>query len=447
MDSGLRGKSGWYEHPTDAELESLLQGSSPPSNPRQSQVVRHLLMSCSTCRERSRERRSDPKIYSYDSAFRGAEQALAAFFSQGISPETSPEELLAELLTQPQDQRSQSIRVSNKYAVPSLIDLLIEQSHGKRYQDTQEMLHLAHLALVAADHCRAEVAGSEMRLSDLRGRSWGNYGNSLRICGRLPESEAALITAEQFLDAGTGDPPLRARLFEFMSSLRMLQGRYPDATDAAEEAAGVYESIGQMHNFASSLVQNAIACQYAGEPENAITVLNRAIPLIDPEKNPHLLLAACHNLVLSYLSVDRPEQALSLYFETRSLYRDFEDDLILLRVGWQEGQLLRDIGHLQAAETTLLQARKGFMERNLAHEVAMVSLDLAWVYVKLGQTDQLKETVTEALPIFQALRVGREAIAALLQLQHAEGQEQKALELIRLLNSRLSPLSQSNTNK
>jgi tetratricopeptide (TPR) repeat protein len=379
--------------------------------------------------------------HDYSSAFAGAERALTEFFAQGRAPETSPKILLSELQALPQEEQGQWITPDSRYASPQLVDLLIEQSHGKRYKDSQQMLHLACLALMAADNCSPYIVGSEPRLADLQGRAWGNYGNSLRICSRLPEAEEAIAAAQHHLDRGTGDPPIQARLLEQKASLRTVQGRYPEAIETAEAAAGIYQEIGQTHNYASSLVQKAIACLYAGDAEDAVPVLNKAIPLIDPEKNPHLLLAACHNLVVSYVALERPEQALSLYFEVCDLYKDFEDDLILLRAGWQEGQLLRDLGHLRAAESALLQARKGFLERNLAHEVALVSLDLAWVYVKLGMVDKLQQTVTEAVPIFRALRVGREALAALLQLQHAADQEQKALDLIRLLNSRLAPLA------
>ena len=447
MNSALGGalKNREHEHPTDAELEGLIRGPASNGLARgNAQVVRHLLRGCTTCKDRSRTHVAPQAGYDYGAAFAGAERALDDFFAVGRPPQVAPEVLLRELRSVPEDGQENLVRSEQRFANADLVELLIESSHATRYKNTDEMLSLASLARTVAEACTREETGSASRLADLKGRAWGHLGNSMRVCGQLREAEEAISTAEQYLRQGTGDPPLRARLLEQWASLRTFQGRYPEAIELAEQAADIYREIGQMHNFASSLVHKAMACIYAGEPENAITVLNEAIPLIDSEKNPHLLLAACHNLVVSYVALDKPDQALSLYFETRSLYKDFEDDLILLRAGWQEGQLLRDLGHLQAAEAALLQARKGFVERNLAHEVALVSLDLAWVYVKLGRTEELKQTVTEAIPIFQALRVEREAIAALLQLQHAEGQEQKALDLIRLLNTRLSPLHRNN---
>lgn len=444
MSSGLGGNVVWHDHPTDTDLDEFLRASRFPANVsiRQARIVRHLLGECLDCKARSRARLSSPGESGYDAAFAGAERALADFLAPGRAPEKPPEDLVAELQSNPVEEQLR-LAATDRFAYPSVVELLIEHSHGKRYKDTEEMMHLAQLAVLASRACSVEKAGSDARLSDLRGQAWGNFGNSLRICGLLAEAENAIAKAEDQLRAGTGDPPLRARLLEQKTSLRMLQNRYAEAIELAEEAAEIYHEIGLMHEFASALVSKAVACYDAGEPEQAVIVLNRAIPLIAPEGNPHLLLAACHNLMHSYISLGRPEQALSLYFEVRELYEEFDDDLILLRVSWQQGQLLRDLGHLRAAETVLLQARAGFQERNLARQAAMVSLDLAWVYVKLGLFDQLRQMVTEAIPIFTALRVGREALAALLQLQHAAGQEQQALELIRILSSRLSPTRHS----
>jgi len=81
------------------------------------------------------------------------------------------------------------------------------------------------------------------------------------------------------------------------------------------------------------------------------------------------------------------------------------------------------------------------MERGLAYEVAVVSLDLSSVYVKLGSVEELRQTVAETMPIFHSLRVGRDALGALIQLQQIADQEHQALELIRAITAQLERLS------
>lgn len=199
--------------------------------------------------------------------------------------------------------------------------------------------------------------------------------------------------------------------------------------------------LGDDHALASTLVQKAIASLYAGEGEDSIRILNRAIPLIDANRDGNLLLSACHNLVRSYIELGRPEQALSLYSETRSLYKRSEDSLFKLRFAWQEALLLRDLGHLRASESMLLQARQGFVDRELFYEAALISLDLAAVYVKLQSEAEFKQTLTETIPIFRALGVERELLGSLLQLQQLSHQNRQTLVLLQVLNTRVEQLS------
>lgn len=457
-------------HPTVEELESFLRSTSGPGRAaRNARVLRHLLAECSPCRhqleamgwgDRRLERlfrfpvereeavgEEAPVRYDYSQAFAATEQALGAFFAEGRPAESTPEELLAELAPLPQDEQARWVMTYSRFANTRLIQKLVDMSDAVRYENTARMVHLAHLARLAAEACNVEIAGSAPKLADLRSLGWRQYGNALRVSGRLREAEEAFANAQRFCEQGTGDPPLRAALLARIGSLRYFQRRFDETIALADEAIGIYSELGESRSVAPIMVQKAIAQIYSGEADAAVTTLNRAIPLIDNEGDPHLLMAACHNLIRCYVDMGQPEQALSLFFEARGLYQDFQDPLIALRAGWQEGQLLRDLGHLQAAETALLRARQGFMERELLFEVAVVSLDLAAVYLRLGQTEKLRETVLEMMPIFTSLGVDRDALAALLQLQQGNQQSRQAFELIRYLSSRLEQLPHQQTLK
>lgn len=418
----------------------LRRATEPGTAPRNIRLVRHLLSACAPCQENLREAAAtSPETYDYGASFAHAEQALDAFLAKGRTSGVPAEDLLAELAQLPPAEQVRRM-ASDRYAVPSLVQHLIDTSHGVRYQDPAGMLHLANLARQAAQACPVDAAGSAPRLADLRAQAWRQYGNSLRVLGHLREAEEAISVARGHLEEGTGDPLLRARFCTQAVSLRLAQRRFDEAIGLAEEAGQIYTDLEDDHAFASTLVQKAIACLYAGEAEESIRILNRAIPLIQAERDPSLLLSACHNLVRSYIELGRPEQALSLYSETRDLYRRSEDPLFQLRFAWQEGLLLRDLGHLRVSETTLLHARQGFMDRELFYEAALISLDLAAVYVKLRAEDQLKQTVAETVPIFRALGVERELLGSLLQLQQPPHQNRQTLALLQVLSSRIEQL-------
>jgi tetratricopeptide (TPR) repeat protein len=454
------------DHPTVEEFKAFLRDASQPgSAARNSRILRHLLAGCASCRNRLQAMGWSPERldrlvflpsafqvmkgvsemvrngYNYDSAFTKAERVVTCFLGSEPLPAEPPERLLAEMDRLSLLEQEIAVQEQERFAIPQLVQLLIERGHAARYADPEEMLHWASLARTIASQCRPDSLGDPAKLGDLRARAWGHFGNALRVAGQLREAEEAMSTALQHMEAGTGDPLVRARLFEQVASLHTFQRRFDSAIELLEKAAEIHRQLGETHALAKTMVKEAIALLYAGEAENAVRILNQAIPLVDHEVDPHLLLAACHNMILCYIDLGRPDQALSLYSETRDLYREFSDKLILLRASWQEGQLLRDLGHLRAAESALLRARTGFTERGLMYEVAVVSLDLAAVYAKLGDTESLRQIAAETVPIFQALRVGRETLAALLQLQQVADQEQRALELIRSLNAQLEPLA------
>jgi tetratricopeptide (TPR) repeat protein len=451
------------DHPSAEDFEQFFQGTSRPvRHTLNAKVMRHLLAECQVCHaglsrsgwsqgrldrlwhpalDESRSAAEEPRAYDYSRAFAAADRAVDALFT----PESHPTEktvdlLLAELAALPPCEQNEQILAGGSYTTPPVIRGLIDRSHALRYRDADEMLRLAGLARLAAEACPAAAAGGELRLADLRTRAWGAYGNALRVNSRTQEAAGAFAIAQDFQHHGTGDPALRAWLIEKITPLVIFQERFSEAIALCEEAGQIYQDLGESHLLASTRTQKAIALIYAGETEAAVRALNSAIPLIDCEEDPHLLLASCHNLIRCYIDLDRPDQALLLYSEVRPIYQDFDDPLILLKTTWQEGKLLCDLGHLRAAETVLLRARRGYVEQGIAHEMALVSLDLVSVYVKLGLVEEVKRTVMTTVPIFHALRVKLETLAALLQLQQVADQEQQALEIVRVLSSRIAAL-------
>jgi hypothetical protein len=86
-------------------------------------------------------------------------------------------------------------------------------------------------------------------------------------------------------------------------------------------------------------------------------------------------------------------------------------------VRWLEGKIYRELGELDRAERELRGARGQFLEIGDEFLSGLVTLELATLVHQRRQAPEAAALAAEALEIFRALQIGRDALAALTLLQ------------------------------
>jgi tetratricopeptide (TPR) repeat protein len=326
--------------------------------------------------------------------------------------------LLAELLATNPEERRRLVAREPRFRTWALLDGLLEQSRAEAFLDPQAAESLAELALLQSETLTFETFGPAM-LQDARARCWAHIGNARRLQSNLQAAEVAFKTAHHHLQQGTGDAMERAQLSELKASLLSDQRRFEEALRLLRRGIALYRQAGERHRVGRSLVQMSTVHHYSGDLERAISVLSEAIPLIDPRREPRLLLCARHNLIDYLAEVGRFMEAKKLFSEARSLYGQFPDAWAQNRRDWVRGKIARGLGQHEEAERAFIAAREGFVEEGVAYDAALASLDLALVYAEGGRVADLVRLAHEMAPIFLSRQIHREALAALSFLRQA----------------------------
>jgi hypothetical protein len=181
-------------------------------------------------------------------------------------------------------------------------------------------------------------------------------------------------------------------------------------------ALSIWLSAGQSRRVLESILVWVRVCQETGDDEQAVRLLRAASGLAGPDVDPRLKLGIRHNLLICLMEMGRLREARALLARSRGLYRQVSDPRIQLRARWVEAQLAAASGQLGRAVRLLARVRIGFAQRGDGYDAALVSLELAALCARLGQTSSMRRLASEAFPIFQSRRVQREALAALILL-------------------------------
>jgi tetratricopeptide (TPR) repeat protein len=331
---------------------------------------------------------------------------LRATFARG---EVEATELLSELLAESPAGRARLLDEEPRLWTWPLAELLVETVRETSFLDPTGAERLAGLALGLAGRLPAPPYPG--RRGDLLARIWAGLGNARRLSSDLAGAERAFVAAHACLRQGSRDALERAHVADLEASLAADQRRFGEALRLLSRATAVFREYGELHQAGRSVVKMATVESRAGEPERAIPLLQEALTLIEPGREPRLDLSIRHNLATALADAGRALEARRLFAESRDLYPP--EPWLQNRRRWLSGKIARGLGQLAEAEAAFLAARDGFLAEGIPYDTALVTLELAALYAEAGRTAELRRLAAETVPIFRSRRIHREALIAL----------------------------------
>jgi tetratricopeptide (TPR) repeat protein len=322
------------------------------------------------------------------------------------------------------DERLELIRTRHRrMRSPALVDLLLSEARAWLGHDPREALHLVEAAALVAQRIPEDKFGRE-RGHQLHIRAEAHRANVLRVLGELRAADSAwrgLRTRLQRHPVEAIDEI--AELASLEASLRMDLREFDQAERLLGQAQRIYQDIGDTNSVAKIRVQQGKAAFLRAEPEVALQYYDAARELLQRANQPDLYLMSQHNRADCLVELGRPEEAARVIDEQRDLYAQCDEPELRSRLAWLEGRVARLRGKFAEAETRFLATRNGYLERGFAYDAALVSVDLAELYLAWAKPAEARLLAELMHPIFQSQRVHREAFAALLVFQQAARDE------------------------
>lgn len=310
-----------------------------------------------------------------------------------------------------------------------LCQRLQEKSWELRQKDPTRMLDLAQHVLGAAQKIDAEKYGPE-NVADLLAWAWAGLANAYRISDELSLAESAFSQAFEARLQGTGSPLLQARLAELSASLLCDQRCFPSAFQLLDFAHQTYLKYRASHEAGRAMIQRGIHTGRSGDPEEGIQLLARGLRLIQRDRDPKLVFQSLHNVLLFRVELGNFKSARRQIWEMRPLYDIHEDKIAKVKLRGLEGKVFLGLGEIDRACRAFQQAKADFLEKGLYYDAALVSFELAAVWLRQGKREDVRRLLREMLEIFRARYVAREAVAAFIMLRDTADRNELTPEIL-----------------
>ncbi len=300
-----------------------------------------------------------------------------------------------------------------------LCEALLRKSYESRFSDPKRMLTLAEDAAGVAKHIQPDKYPWPGFVADLRARAFAELGNAYRINDRWAEANAALSQAREFLNEGSGDPLLQARVLDLEASVRRAERRLDEAISLLDRVHDFYLEAGDTHLAGRALISKGTNTYYQGHPREALDLFERGASLLEPDRDPQLQRSTVLNTIDALAACGEYSRASLLLLQSGLRNAFSAEPLNLLKLRWVEGKIYAGLNRLARAERAFSEARQGFVQRGQGYDAALVGLDLAAAWLKKGRAAEVLQLAEEMHATLDDLGVHVEAARALYFVREA----------------------------
>lgn len=377
-------------------------------------VMAHLFDLCPTCAEEFAAFQDDVRAgeaYSFSSMLAQVQERVQGARGRIATEKTDAQEQLGRLLELGHEERLEVIRrsPSGSYG-PALAMTLLEKAREafiRRPEEARELTELARATL--AHECTSSL------VVELYAQALAYTGNVCRILGD-PQAGVERFECARFLLrlVGGGDRSLRAEIDSLEGSLLRDLRKFEQATRYLQRAATTYLFEEDALQAAQVFVNLSTIHNEMGEPRTAIEIIESTLERLGGELDPTTRMYCEHNLAIFLTDAGDHPQAAAMLEANKERYPELAQPMNALRVAWLEGKIARGLGRPQEARFHYLHARQGFLSKGIAYDAALVTLELAGLYLEERRFVEVKELAAELVAEFTRQKVSREAAAALM---------------------------------
>jgi len=432
-----------YPHLMAEEVDAFVADRLPRSRSRDLAI--HLL-GCAECAE----------VFHRLHPNRGADR-LAEFLGLPEPAPTEPSELTRcaleiaendeglalwqELSHLPANHKDLRLRnLTQSQVTPGLIMAILHDSRRLWHESAQEAGDLARQALQLVK--RLQAGGYPLRslLVDLRAQSLGYLGNAERIQGDLRSGEPKVRTALLLvLTSGSGDVALIGLLLWLWAKVRRDAEDFSQAHSLYNLAEACFGTVNDQEWLRIVELDRANLLAEEGNLTESTEQLEQLVQAEGFSSMSSLAqLSAIQSLAFGLCELDRFFEARKLLPQVEALAQMLGGSLNHLKVKWLKARVAAGSRNKRAAERRYTEVRDRLVEIEHSMDAALVTLELAELYLAWGRSQEAREQAAVVLEVCRSLeglrREELEAIATLVQAE--EDCLERALSSLRSLLDR-----------